>query len=126
VEGRAPDRGPRGARGGAARAPRGLPPGARDTYWLALAGSFLVDGAYFALAGLRQRPRLASGAALGALAGIGALLLPDRLGLGAKPTRRTPETALATFGWYLAAGLVAGAVARSRARRRERAIVRGR
>jgi hypothetical protein len=103
----------------------GYRPRRSDTYWLALAGSFLLDGAYFALAGLGPRPRISSGVALGALAGVGAVLLPDRLGLGAKPTRRAPETALATFGWYVAAGLTAAAVARARARRRERAIARG-
>jgi hypothetical protein len=97
----------------------------RDTYWLALAASTLFDGAYFALAGLGRRPRLGVGAALGALAGAGAVLLPERLGLGARPTRRTPETALATFGWYVAAGLAAAAVGRARARSRERALATG-
>jgi hypothetical protein len=98
----------------------------KDSYWLALAGSLLTDGAYFALAGLAARRALAAGAALGALAGIGGVLLPPALGLGAKPTRRTPQTAFATFGWYLAAGLAAGAMSRSLARRRERRIARGR
>jgi hypothetical protein len=103
----------------------GYRPGKRDRYRLALAGSLLSDGAWFALAGLARRP-LAAGTALGALAGAGAVLLPGLLGLGTRPVRRTPETALATAAWYLVAGLAAGAVGRGLARRRERTLARGR
>jgi hypothetical protein len=104
----------------------GYRPGRRDAFWIALAGSLLADGTYFSLAGLAARRPRAAGAALGALAGVGAVLLPGPLGLGAGPTRRTPGTALATIGWYLAAGMAAGAAARAWARRRERRIARGR
>ncbi len=83
-----------------------------DRFWVALAGTLLTDGAYFALAGLPRRGNRATGLLLGALAGAGALLLPGPLGLGERPTRRTRETAWATLGWYLAAGLAAGIAAR--------------
>jgi hypothetical protein len=104
----------------------GYRPGERDRYLLALAGSILSDGAYFALAGLARRRPLAAGAGLGAAAGLGAVLLPGVLGLGARPVRRSPETAAATFAWYLAAGLAAGWASRAHARRREQRIARGR
>jgi hypothetical protein len=103
----------------------GFRPGRRDAYRLALSGSLLADGAYFALASLAAR-RARAGALLGALAGVGAVLLPGALGLGTRPTRRTAETALATVAWYLAAGLAAGATASAWTRRRERRIARGR
>jgi hypothetical protein len=103
----------------------GYGPDERDAYRLALSGSLLADGAYFALAGLAAH-RARTGALLGALAGIGAVLLPGALGLGTGPTRRTRATALATVAWYLAAGLAAGAAAGGWTRRRERRIARGR
>ncbi|HET8538896.1 MAG TPA: hypothetical protein VFL83_03385 [Anaeromyxobacter sp.] len=83
-----------------------------ERFWLALAGAALADGAYFALAGLPRRRNRGTGLLLGAVAGAGALLLPGPLGLGERPTRRTSETTWATLGWYLAAGLAAGVVAR--------------
>ncbi len=83
-----------------------------ERFWTALAGALLTDGAYFALAGLPSRRNRGTGLLLGAVAGAGALLLPGPLGLGERPTRRTFETAWATLGWYVAAGLVAGMVAR--------------
>lgn len=83
-----------------------------DEAWIALAGTILADGAYFALAGLPSRRNRGTGLLLGLLAGAGALLLPGPLGLGERPTRRTSETAWGTVGWYVVAGLVAGSVAR--------------
>jgi hypothetical protein len=71
----------------------------------------LSNGAYYALPALTRRP-LATGIALGALAGAGAVALPPRLGLGRLPTRRTRRTRALTFAWYLAAGVAAGLVAR--------------
>jgi hypothetical protein len=117
VGGRVWDRAPRierlGQRAVGAVARRaGLSLDDRERFWAALAGAILTDGAYFALAGLPSRRNRGTGLLLGALAGAGALLLPGRLGLGERPTRRTPETAWATLGWYLAAGLAAGMVAR--------------
>jgi len=100
--------GVRGVRALARRAGRRL--GRREAFRWAMAGEVLSNGAFYALAGLYPRP-LAAGAVLGALAGAGAVLLPPRLGLGVRPTRRSGRTAAMAFGWYLAAGVAAGAVA---------------
>jgi hypothetical protein len=97
---------------GALGARAGVPLDGRERFWIALAGALLTDGAYFALAGLPSRRNRGAGLLLGALAGAGALLLPGPLGLGKRPTRRSSATAWATLGWYVAAGLAAGAVAR--------------
>jgi hypothetical protein len=85
--------------------------GREEAYRWALAGEVLSNGAYYALAGLYPSP-LTAGALLGALAGGAAVLLPPKLGLGVRPTRRSGRTAAMAFGWYFAAGLAAGLVAR--------------
>jgi hypothetical protein len=90
----------------------GFRPSGRQKYLLALAGEVVSNGAYYALAAAARRRGLGAGALLGALAGAGAVALPPRLGLGRWATRRTARTKALTFGWYLAAGLAAGAVAR--------------
>ena len=41
---------------------------------------------------------------------LGAVFLPGPLGLGTKPSARTPQTAAMTVAWYAIGGLVAGAV----------------
>jgi hypothetical protein len=91
----------------------GFRPNDRERYLLALAGEVASNGAYYALAAAARRRSLGTGALLGALAGAGAVALPPMLGLGRWPTRRTARTQALTFGWYLAAGLAAGAVARA-------------
>ena len=58
------------------------------------------------------KPSLARGAALGAVAGLGAVVLPPLMGLGSRPSARTPQTAAMAFGWYLLGGLAAAAVHR--------------
>jgi hypothetical protein len=76
---------------------------------LALAGDLISNTAYYALTGLsKPEHAVATGTALGAAAGIGAVLLAGPLGLGSAPARRTPQTALMTVAWYAFGGLVAG------------------
>jgi hypothetical protein len=101
--------GKRGVRAVARRL--GKRPGERETYLLALAGEVVSNTLYYAIAAGARRPLLA-GALLGAAAGAGAVVLPERLGLGRRPTRRTRETAVLSAGWYLAAGLASGIAAR--------------
>jgi hypothetical protein len=105
---RAEKLGMRGVRAVARRAGKRLT--RRQAFRWAMAGEVLSNGAYYALAGLYPRP-IAAGAMLGALAGAGAVLLPPKLGLGRRPTRRSGRTAAMAFGWYLAAGLAAGVIA---------------
>jgi hypothetical protein len=53
------------------------------------------------------------GVALGAVAGLGAVLLPGPLGFSAMTTNRTLRTKLLTTALYTAGGLAAGLVYRS-------------
>ena len=74
----------------------------------ALGGDLVSNTLYYSLVGL-GRPSLPRGAALGALAGVGAVVLPPFMGLGRRPGARTPQTAAMTIGWYLVGGLAASA-----------------
>jgi hypothetical protein len=82
-------------------------------YRATLAGDLIVNSAYYSLATNYTR-----GAALGLLAGVGALVLPQKLGLGAPPKSELLSNQVMTVGWYLIGGLVAAATAQWLAARR--------
>lgn len=86
----------------------------RELEQATLAGDLAANSAYFALAAVGL-PRSAPwrGVALGLAAGLGALTLPQRMGLGSRPAWARGSTAALTVAWYTAGGLVAGFVARS-------------
>ena len=65
---------------GADHADLSLPETHKGLYRAALAGDLICNTAYYSLATNYTR-----GAAMGLLAGIGALVLPQRIGLGAPP-----------------------------------------
>lgn len=91
----------------------GHEPHDRDRLYLAtLAGDLISNSAYYSLATTYTR-----GTVLGMLAGIGALLLPEPLGLGSPPKSERLPNQVMTLAWYLTGGLVAAAVARGLARR---------
>ena len=84
-------------------------PGRRGRYLGALAAELASNAIYYSAvgaAGPRHAPLV--GAALGVAAGVGAVTLPARLGLGRRPTARTRATAMMTVAWYTAGGLAAG------------------
>lgn len=89
------------------------PPSKNALQGLALAGDLVSNSLFYALVGAGSRdPRdaMIRGAALGAAAGIGAIVLPPVMGLGSAPSRRTPQTKVMTFAWYFAGGLAAAGV----------------
>jgi hypothetical protein len=76
----------------------------------ALAGDLVSNSSYYALLGLSRPQNLWQNACLlGLAAGIGAVALPPVLGLGSKPTARTPATAGMTIAWYTLGALAAAA-----------------
>lgn len=85
----------------------------------ALVGDLVANSLYYSLVALGRpdRPYL-RGVLLGALAGVGSVVLPPYLGLGRRPSRAEPRTALLTVAWYTLGGLVAASVTRSAVRRR--------
>ncbi|HEY8598182.1 MAG TPA: hypothetical protein VIL85_07110 [Thermomicrobiales bacterium] len=96
------------------RAGGAVPPTGRALYNLTLAGDLASNTAYFGVAGAGGRDRaVALGAALGLVAGAGAVLLPPPLHLSGATTGRSGTTAALTVALYTAGGLVAGAVYRA-------------
>lgn len=93
------------------RAVGGEPPRDPALHAAALGGDLVANTAYYSLVGLGgAEGAVTRGALLGFLAGLGAVFLPGPLGLGTRPSRRTPETAAMTVAWYTIGGLVAGAM----------------
>jgi hypothetical protein len=80
-----------------------------------LAGDLVSNAATYALIGCGKQAVL-RGTLLGAILGIGAVVLPGPLGLGKTPNQKTPATELMTIGLYTLGGLVAGLVNRGRGR----------
>jgi hypothetical protein len=95
------------------RAVGAKPPPEPHLHTAALVGDLVSNTAYYALVGLGGRDEaVARGGLLGLTAGLGAVLLPGPLGLGNRPSGRTPQTAAMTVAWYTVGGLIAGAVYR--------------
>lgn len=97
-------------------------PGRQALFGWTLFGDLGTNAFYYSLiARGSQRHIWLKGAMLGLAAGVGAVLLPGRLGLDEKPSSRSTFTMLATMAIYLAGGLVAAGVARNIANREEAA-----
>jgi hypothetical protein len=80
----------------------------------ALVGDLVSNSVYYSLVGAGSREdALRNGALLGLAAGLGAVFLPEPLGLGRQPTERAPATQAMTVAWYLLGGLAAGAAYRA-------------
>ena len=88
----------------------------KGLYRAALAGDLICNTAYYSLATNYKR-----GAAMGMLAGIGALVLPQRLGLGLPPKSELLSNQVMTVAWYVLGGLAAAATSTWLARRRTEA-----
>lgn len=111
----------------AVRGLRRLLPGWRDEtrrlHQLALVGDLLSNSLYYsAIAASTPSATWVRAAALGTAAGLGALLLPQRIGLGAPPHAERRANQLLTMVWYLAGAATAAAAAtlaadRTRAKR---------
>ncbi len=85
------------------------PPPFDDLYVPTLAGDLASNSLYYALAGaLGKQNAIVSGAVLGVGAGVGAVYLPDKMGLRKSYTAATNERAAMTIVWYFAGGLAAG------------------
>lgn len=85
------------------------PPPEDQLQAIALGSEIVCNTAFYSLAATGQ-PSYARGAALGSVAGLAAIVLPPVIGLGHRSAARTRKTAVMTFCWYLAGGLVTSAV----------------
>ncbi|GAA4329017.1 hypothetical protein GCM10023149_33390 [Mucilaginibacter gynuensis] len=86
----------------------GLTPPTGNALFLAtLTGDVLSNALFYSTIGFGKKTYLLlRGAAVGLSAGIGAVTLPDRMGLSDAPVTRTDKTKLMTVAWYLIGGLV--------------------
>ena len=83
-------------------------PASADLERLSLGGDLLANSLYYALVGRTSRPNVwQRGAGLGVAAGVGALLLPERLGLGRPPHSDSAANQVMTVAWYVIGGLAA-------------------
>ncbi len=84
------------------------PPPEPSLYRMALAGDLLANSAYYSLVACGRDARLWSRAvALGIGAGLGALVVPPRVGLGRAPRSWQRSNQLMTVSWYLLGALAA-------------------
>lgn len=87
-----------------------LPPSPRKLYTAALVGDLMSNALYYSVAGIGGAKTVwARGAALGIAAGLGALLVPQRMGFLSAPTYRSKASQSLTLGLYVMGGLVAAA-----------------
>jgi hypothetical protein len=76
-----------------------------------MAGDLISNSLFYGMArGSSPANTMLRGALLGLGAGVGAVALPEVMGLDPKPTNKTNETKLMTIAWYVVGGLVAAAV----------------
>ncbi|SFM84429.1 hypothetical protein SAMN05428949_1007 [Chitinophaga sp. YR627] len=85
-------------------------PKKKTLYYSAMVGDIAGNAGYYSLVGMNPKNSIATGAALGLMAGIGAIALPGKLGLKKRYSNESGKTQLLTLGLYVAAGLLAGAV----------------
>jgi hypothetical protein len=90
------------------RAAGRTPPRGRALHELALGGDLVANSVYYALAGPAPGAWL-RGPLLGLLAGVGAVILPPKMGLGRAPRGLTFRTKMMTVAYYLFGGVVAAA-----------------
>ncbi len=74
-------------------------------------GDILSNAVYYSLIGAGKRKGLLKrGFVLGLAAGVGAVFMPEKMGLNNAPSDRTTETKVLTVLWYTVGGLAAAGV----------------
>jgi hypothetical protein len=87
------------------------PPKGRNLYTLTLASDVVSNGLYYSAIGIGNPKYLWIRAAItGLSAGIGAVTLPEPMGLDDSPVTRTEKTMALTVAWYLFGALVTAGV----------------
>ncbi|MDV6168656.1 hypothetical protein R1T16_09490 [Flavobacterium sp. DG1-102-2] len=89
-------------------------------YKMTLAGDIISNTLYYSAIGAGASEHVWSRAiTMGITAGIGAITLPEPLGLDDKPVARTTKTKALTIGYYLLGALVTGALVKALNRNEE-------
>ncbi|RZA01439.1 MAG: hypothetical protein EOP47_10655 [Sphingobacteriaceae bacterium] len=83
------------------------PPKGNKLFAATLAGDLISNAIYYSAIGLGKNSNLLfRGAAYGLSAGLGALTLPQPMGLSDAPVTKTQQTKAMTVAWYLLGGVV--------------------
>lgn len=86
-------------------------PTGNSLYAATLVGDLISNGIYYSAIGSAGNKNLyLKGAIAGLTAGLGAIKLPEKMGLDDKPVTKTDKTKVLTVAWYLIGGLVTAAV----------------
>lgn len=86
-------------------------PGEDELFTVAMVGDLVSNAIYYSAAGIGAEKNIwFRSAALGLAAGLGAVLLPEPLGLNSKYSNKTTATQLMTVGLYVTGALVTTAV----------------
>ncbi|WP_231424644.1 hypothetical protein [Pedobacter sp. Leaf250] len=87
------------------------PPTGDNLYAATLAGDIISNGIYYSAIGMAGSKNIyLKGALAGLTAGLGAIKLPEKMGLDDEPVTKTDKTKVLTVAWYLIGGLVTAAV----------------
>ena len=93
------------------------PPAGENLHNAALAGDIVSNTLHYSLAASGEaKDAPLRGLLLGLTAGLGALVLPPKLGLGKEPSNRRTSTQVMTVAWYTLGGLASGIAYRCLAR----------
>jgi hypothetical protein len=96
-------------------------PTGNKLYTMALAGDILSNSLYYSLVGAGSEKNIwLKSSLLGLAAGVAAVSLPGPLGLEERHSNRTTETKLMTVGLYVAGALVATAITKLLAKKKQR------
>lgn len=89
----------------------GIPvPAEPELFKMTMGGDIVGNAAYYAMVSITPRHPLVAGAVLGLTAGVGALTLPDKIGLNEQYSNATRKTQVLTMAIYFFGGIVAGLV----------------
>ncbi len=84
------------------------PPKGKALFATTLAGDLLSNTLYYSGIGLAPRKNLIiAGVGTGLAAGLGAIWLPNKMGLNDEPVTKTKKTKGLTIAWYVIGGVVA-------------------
>ncbi|ANE49352.1 hypothetical protein [Flavisolibacter tropicus] len=96
------------------------PPREQSLYYITMAGDIVSNSLYYSLAGVgKKKNSLLRGSVLGLAAGLGAIFLPEPLGLNASYSKRTVPTQIMTIAWYTLGGFVSALIMKKLESRRE-------
>lgn len=86
-------------------------PGRQTLFTAALVGDIVSNAIYYSMAGIGSEKNIwIRSSLLGLAAGVGALVLPEPMGLNKKYSNRTLSTQIMTVGLYVAGSLITTAV----------------